>query len=161
MNGVPYSSTPWSRLTDLLYMGGHTYLDSDGTPQKAVVDDEFDMVLSLHQEWGCGPARGVARLYATIPDGILTVDQVEEVREFADLGAAVIQDGERVLARCAAGYNRSGLLAAFILLRLGHGTADEVIDLIRARRSPHALCNGHFVRLIHAEARLYPVVAGR
>lgn len=49
------------------------------------------------------------------------------------------------------GYNRSGLLAAFILLRLGV-KADDAIDLIRQRRSPFALCNAHFVDLIGVEA---------
>lgn len=161
MTGVPYSRDPWSQIVPQLYMGGHTHLDADGTPCDVVVDDEFDLVLSLYQRWGCGPSSGVARVYAVVPDGVTTLRQVAVIREFADLGAVTIRDGERVLARCEAGYNRSGLLTAFILLRLGHGTADEVIDLIRARRSPFALCNEHFVGLIHQEAALLAAVASQ
>jgi protein-tyrosine phosphatase len=53
------------------------------------------------------------------------------------------KDGKRVLIRCQAGWNRSGLLMALVLIRDGH-TASEAIDLIREKRSRHALSNFTF-----------------
>ena len=38
------------------------------------------------------------------------------------------------------GWNRSGLITALALMKSGYDPK-EAIDLIRARRSPHALCN--------------------
>jgi protein-tyrosine phosphatase len=55
--------------------------------------------------------------------------------------------GEKVAARCQAGWNRSGLIIALVLLKEGY-SADEAISLIRERRSPNALCNPHFVAYI-------------
>lgn len=150
MNGIPWHTDPWSDLTALLSMGGHIHRGPDGTISYAVVDRQFDIVLSLYQRYGHGPATGVPRRYLDIPDGNLTPAHLDGVRDLAELGAARIHAGSRVLARCQAGYNRSGLLAAFILLRLGY-TAIEAIGLIRTRRGPYALCNEHFVDLIHAE----------
>ncbi|MER7278357.1 dual specificity protein phosphatase family protein [Dactylosporangium sp. NPDC000244] len=151
MIGVPYCDRPWSEIRPGLFMGGHDYFSTEGRVENVVVADEFDLVLSLYERYGCGPAVGVQRRYARVPDGILNADDMAAVLRFADLGAEAIRDGRRVLSRCQAGYNRSGLLTAFILLRLGMG-AGEAITLIRERRSPYALCNQHFVELIHEEA---------
>ena len=57
------------------------------------------------------------------------------------------RSGKKVLVRCAAGWNRSGLVTVLALMKDGHG-AKDAIDLIRARRSPQALCNEDFVRYL-------------
>ena len=48
---------------------------------------------------------------------------------------------------CQAGLNRSSLCASLVLMKEGYDPKDAV-DLIRARRSPHALCNEDFVRYL-------------
>ena len=53
------------------------------------------------------------------------------------------QAGKRVLLRCQAGWNRSGLITGLVLMREGFSAA-EAIDLIRRMRSPNALCNRTF-----------------
>jgi protein-tyrosine phosphatase len=53
------------------------------------------------------------------------------------------QAGKRVLIRCQAGWNRSGLITGLVLMREGF-SAEEAIDLIRRMRSPNALCNSTF-----------------
>jgi protein-tyrosine phosphatase len=58
--------------------------------------------------------------------------------------------GDRVLIRCQAGLNRSGLVTALVLMRDGYD-ATEAISLIRERRSPWALCNDDFVRWLHED----------
>jgi len=51
------------------------------------------------------------------------------------------------LVRCAAGWNRSGLVTALVLMKNGY-KPEEAINLIRDRKSPHALCNADFVRYL-------------
>jgi hypothetical protein len=148
---VPFCDRQWSEIRPGLFIGGHDYFSPEGRVENVVVEDEFDLVLSLYERYGCGPSIGVERRYARVPDGILNANDLATVRRFADIGAEAISNRRTVLCRCQAGYNRSGLLAAFILLR--HGvTAANAVEVIRERRSPFALCNEHFVELIHAEA---------
>lgn len=47
------------------------------------------------------------------------------------------------LVHCQAGLNRSGLLAALVLMRLGL-PAQHAIALLRVKRSPAVLCNKSF-----------------
>ncbi len=54
---------------------------------------------------------------------------------------------KRVLIRCQAGWNRSGLITSLVLMRAGY-SAQEAIDLIRERRSHHALCNQTFEQFL-------------
>jgi protein-tyrosine phosphatase len=61
------------------------------------------------------------------------------------------QQGKRVLVRCQAGWNRSGLIMALILIKDGL-KPDQAIDLIRNRRSSRALCNRSFENWILTEA---------
>lgn len=61
-----------------------------------------------------------------------------------------ILDGQRVLIRCQAGINRSGLVTALILMRQGL-TAAEAIEKIRSRRSKVCLANSSFVEFLSSE----------
>ena len=58
-------------------------------------------------------------------------------------------DRHTVLVRCWMGLNRSGLVVALVLMRLGYSAADA-IDLIRTQRSRFALCNPLFVQYLEA-----------
>jgi protein-tyrosine phosphatase len=57
--------------------------------------------------------------------------------------------GQRVLIRCQAGLNRSGVVTALVLMLEGWSPR-EAIDLIRSRRSSLALCNDDFVQWLLA-----------
>lgn len=140
---VPWAQQPWNEITDGLWMGGHVYRDGLD-PRAAIVWNEFTHVFSLHTQPGHGPAEGVDHLVYRIPDGTLHADELARVKAIADQVAAAVTEGGRVLVRCQAGYNRSGLVVAFALIALGHTPADAVA-LIRAKRSPHALFNSHFL----------------
>src|SRR3954452_10984146 len=59
--------------------------------------------------------------------------------------------GDRVLIRCQAGLNRSGLVTALVLMLEGYD-AESAIALIRERRSSWALCNDQFVVWLRSEA---------
>src|SRR3954471_17732753 len=63
--------------------------------------------------------------------------------------------GDRVLIRCQAGLNRSGLVTALVLMLEG-SDAESAIRRIPQRRSPWALCNHDFVTWLthHASSAL-------
>ena len=55
------------------------------------------------------------------------------------------KNGKKVLIRCQAGLNRSGIVMALVLIRDGYSPA-EAITLMREKRSPAVLCNQQFTR---------------
>jgi protein-tyrosine phosphatase len=64
----------------------------------------------------------------------------------AALGARLIRAGQKVLAHCSMGYNRSALVAGLILTELGlDGPA--AVERLRARR-PGALYNERFAEYL-------------
>jgi protein-tyrosine phosphatase len=70
-----------------------------------------------------------------------------ELFDIVRLAHADWKRGKRVLIRCQAGWNRSGLITALVLIREGMG-AREAIDLIREKRSEWALCNKSFEKFL-------------
>lgn len=135
---------PWSEVAPRLWMGGHEYIAADGISTRAIVADEFDVVYSLTAHEGYGPASGVAHHVLRVPDNALTAEQIRAVEEFAASAAADHATGRRVLVRCWAGMNRSGLVVAEVLVQHGY-TAADAIAMVRKQRSPAALSNESFV----------------
>lgn len=149
MYGIPYHHERWTPIARGLHQGGHDYLpDGEHRVRPAIVGHEFHYVVSLYRRAGYGPADGVEHHELLIPDGPLTADSVRRLSELANHAANQIADGYKVLVRCQAGYNRSGLVVALTLRNLGY-TTDEAIDLIQARRGPLALHNQHFLNYLH------------
>ncbi|WP_328667337.1 protein phosphatase [Streptomyces sp. NBC_00322] len=140
---VPEPQSPWDEITTGLWMGGHVWADADGRHLDAVVDREFDLVISLFTRQGHGPPEGVEHHVVPIPDDWLTSEQIDEVLRLALITADAVRAGRTALVRCYSGYNRSGLVVAQTLIELGHDGAGA-IDLIRRRRSPWALHNVAF-----------------
>ena len=62
--------------------------------------------------------------------------------------------GEKVLIRCQAGLNRSGLVTALTMMHAGYEPADA-IKQIRQQRSPMALFNDNFVTWLVVAAPEY------
>lgn len=82
-----------------------------------------------------------------IADSELDEDSKPEIRQLADWLHSEWKSGKRVAGKCQAGWNRSSLIVALVLLKDGY-SAEEAISLIREKRSPNALCNPHFVDYI-------------
>ena len=61
--------------------------------------------------------------------------------------------GKRVLIRCQAGWNRSGLVMALTLIKDGYDP-QAAINLIREKRVPEALSNRTFERWLLNDADL-------
>lgn len=94
-----------------------------------------------------------ARLY---DDPNMGMDQAYRVAvcadQVSDLLAAYLTAGQSVLSSCWAGWNRSGLMTAMTLMKLGM-PADVAIARVRAARGPNALGNPVFVDIIKAAER--------
>jgi hypothetical protein len=105
--------------------------------------DGFDFVVSLYpwEKYALGPD--------TVRVEYQMYDALDQTFEAVDDAAYQIADhltaGEAVLVHCQAGLNRSGLVAARVLMMRGH-TAEEAIALLRRQRSPLVLCNQTFER---------------
>jgi protein-tyrosine phosphatase len=94
---------------------------------------------------------GLDHCIPTVPNQVLYVyfpifdedlPSLSKLNAVADLGAALIRSGHRVLSHCGMGFNRSALVAGLILLRLGMSGPDT-IKRLRACR-PGALFNEVF-----------------
>ena len=68
-NGDDAPREPWSEVVPRLWMGGHEYIATDGGWTMAVVNEQFDVVYSLHFREGYGPAPWVEHHVLEVPDG--------------------------------------------------------------------------------------------
>ncbi|MEU3405173.1 protein phosphatase [Streptomyces sp. NPDC006670] len=141
--GEPLAGEPWNEVRPGLWMGGHVWADRTGEVRAAVVDREFDLVISLFTRVGHGPDPSVRHLVRMLPDAPLTAGQIDAVQELARTATDAVRTGRTVLVRCHSGYNRSGLVVAESLIGQGLEPA-AAIELVRRRRSPRALNNRIF-----------------
>lgn len=72
---------------------------------------------------------------------------VRQVNQRADIAAGEVRRGGIVLITCHLGLNRSGLVTALTLCRLGF-SPEDAIDLVRDARGHDALSNLQFVRAV-------------
>lgn len=110
----------------------------------------FDLVVTLYADANPVPW-GVEELRFGFYDAELTAVDAARVVEVARLAHRRWRSGAQVLVRCQAGVNRSGLVTALVLMIDGL-SADAAIELIRQRRSRHALSNRHFERWLRTSA---------
>lgn len=72
------------------------------------------------------------------------------VREASRAGHALWQEGLTTVVQCGGGFNRSGLIAARILMFDGYD-AGKAIRAVREARGPDALSNPYFVEWLRRE----------
>lgn len=157
---TPWPTSEWSEIIPGLYQGGHAYkLNGFAFSTKLKGIDLFDVVFSLYvddHDEDSFPDPQVEHIIWEIWDDYTGVrkSQEHQLWDYVDQLVERLRDGKVCLIRCHAGYNRSGLVTALVLLRLGY-TARAAIDLIRSKRSPYALCNPGFERFIIEHEDLY------
>ena len=110
----------------------------------------FDLVVTLFADAQPVPWE-VEELRFGFPDSSLTPRAIERAIALSAHAHSRWQSGARVLVRCQAGVNRSGLVMALTLMRHGLSAVDA-IGRIREGRGPAALSNRHFVRWLVEEA---------
>jgi protein-tyrosine phosphatase len=142
--GYGHNNELWSEILPGLCMGGtsdHATLGyQDAKPE--ITNLHFDTVATLYAS-----ALPVDWYVKELRLGFYDHDQVDiDQHDLDQLVSSLYSDwqaGKRVLVRCQAGWNRSGLITGLVLMREGF-SAEEAIDLIRRMRSPNALCNSTF-----------------
>ena len=144
---IPLCTDPWNEVVPGLFQGGHDVRSQSRTA--CVVDDEFDLVVSMTTREGYGPGEGVEHHVARMADAGVDAGIAVRVDELAGLVADAVGADRRVLVRCSGGLNRSGLVVASALVRLGH-PPDEAIALVRRARGPWALTNPGFVTYLRS-----------
>lgn len=137
---TPFDVPFLSHIEDNLFTGGCT----DGL----ILPDVIQHVVSLYpwEEYRVyHELRSMTsvRLYDAEPEGAIT-------QGLAKWAAACVDDAP-TLIHCQAGLNRSGLLAALVLMERGR-SADEAIALLREKRSPAVLCNPMFEQFLRDAA---------
>ncbi|MCW2813438.1 MAG: protein phosphatase [Nocardioides sp.] len=139
---MPLCASPWDEVVPGLWQGGHDVRSQSA--KACVVDDEFDLVVSLATRRGYGPRDGVEHVVARLADAGVDALTAERLDGLAATVAAAVAAGRTVLVRCSGGLNRSGLVVALALVRTGHDV-DDALALVRAARGPWALTNPGFV----------------
>ncbi len=148
---MPLCDDPWNEVVPGLFQGGH---DVRGQRRTAcVVGSEFDLVVSLATREGYGPDPDVEHVVLRLADAAIDPGTGARVEAIAERVAAAVTAGRRVLVRCSGGLNRSGLVVALALVRLGW-SSDEAVTLVRAARGPWALTNPGFVSYLDGVPRI-------
>lgn len=135
---VTVPTTPFTEIVERLWQGGSYHYD----PAELA---NFDAVLTLNGRPVPAPASVRERRFY-IQDGDVLPD-IEALHDHVLWAYGQWTAGHSVLVRCQAGLNRSGLVVALVLYRDGWAM-DDIIERIRERRSPYALCNPFFVEYL-------------
>lgn len=144
------ATEPWTEIIPNLWVGGHDYTDVSRLPGRSILtvspENLFDVVVSMYYRAGFEPNQG-EHVLARFDDSELTHSMKRKAVSTARIVADRHEKGLKVLARCQAGLNRSSLVAGIAMVALGyHG--EDAVQLIRARRSPWALCNDDYASYI-------------
>ena len=143
----------WSEILPNLWVGG---TDDDDTLEDSVnlhanrkiTKDDFDAVVTLYA-WAQPVDWMVEELrFGFYDSGIAHID-MEALHRAASFAVDQVRNGNKVLIRCQAGLNRSGLTAALALIQMGY-KPDEAIDVLRAKRSRYVLINKEFEEFLLA-----------
>ena len=126
---------------------GRLFLSAAINDWKPVLDKGIDTVIDLEGGIDHGVPTDADKflyIYLTIHDGELP--DLDRLHAVARLGAELVRRGDRVLAHCGMGMNRSALMIALILRYLGmDGRA--AVERCRTRR-PGALYNKAFAEYL-------------
>src|SRR5207248_2465165 len=122
---------------------GRLFLSAAIEDWKPILDKGIDTVIDLDGEVDHGvptEANHFLYIYLPIHDGELP--DLDRLHAVAKLAAELVHRGDRILAHCGMGLNRSALLVALILRYLGMD-ANAAIERCMQRR-PGALFNQVF-----------------
>jgi len=128
-----------------LFQGGTDDLDVihlAQTNNRPRTDLPFDAIVTMYA-WARPADWNIQEFRYGVPDASITDIDLNRLRQAVEFGHERWKAGDRVLIRCQAGLNRSGLVLALILIKDGK-TAEEAIALIRKNRGEDALFNENF-----------------
>jgi protein-tyrosine phosphatase len=128
-----------------LFQGGTDDLDVihlAQTNNRPRTDLPFDAIVTMYA-WARPADWKVQEFRYGVPDASITDIDLDRLRQAVDFGYDRWKQGDRVLVRCQAGLNRSGLVLALILIKDGL-TPQDAIARIRDNRGEDALFNRDF-----------------
>ena len=146
----------FSEIAPNLFMGGTDDEDVIHFPQKSRLprkDLPFDSIITMYA-WARPADWQVQEFRYGIPDASIQQIDLCRLKEAVDFGYKRWFAGDRVLVRCQAGLNRSGLVTALILMRSGLD-AQSAIQEIRDHRAELALFNNEYVRWLLSEGESF------
>jgi protein-tyrosine phosphatase len=132
-------------LSDIVQMDddGKLFLSAAIENWQPIVDRGINTVIDLEGEIDHGvPTEANKFLYIYLPIHDGELPDLDRLHAVAKLGAELSRRGDRVLAHCGMGLNRSALMVALILRYLGMG-AEDCVRRCQDRR-PGALYNKIF-----------------
>ena len=135
----------YSMIAPNLFQGGTDDLDVihlAQTNNRSRTDLPFDAIVTMYA-WARPADWKVQEFRYGVPDASITDIDLDRLRQAVDFGYDRWKQGDRVLVRCQAGLNRSGLVLALILIKDGLKPA-EAIARIRDNRGEDALFNRDF-----------------
>ena len=145
----------YSEIIHNLFMGGTD--DEDvihiAAPLNKVNDLPFQAIVTMYA-WARPADWSVQEFRYGIPDASIQQIDLCRLKEAVDFGYKRWFAGDRVLVRCQAGLNRSGLVTALILMRSGLD-AQSAIQEIRDHRAELALFNNEYVRWLLSEGESF------
>ena len=136
----------YSEILTNLFMGGTDDEDVIHIPARIYSRREdlpFDSIFTMYA-WARPADWNVQEFRYGVPDASIKDIDLNRLRQAVEFGYDRWKQGDRLLVRCQAGLNRSGLVMALILIKDGY-TPYQAIDLIRQRRTDIALFNENFV----------------
>ena len=149
---MPYEpNSLYSEIAPNLFMGGTDDLDVIQLPARNRKRDDlpFEAIVTMYA-WARPADWQIQEFRYGVPDASIADIDLRRLREAVDFGFNRWKSGDRVLVRCQAGLNRSGLVTALILMLDGLSAADA-IKAIRTNRAELALFNYDFVSWLLAE----------
>ena len=122
---------------------GKLFLSAAIENWQPILDRGINTVIDLEGDIDHGvPTQANQFLYIYLPIEDGQIPDLDRLNAVAKLGAELVKRGERVLAHCGIGLNRSALMVALILMYLGM-SGPEAVERCRKRR-PGALYNQVF-----------------
>jgi protein-tyrosine phosphatase len=136
-------------LTDIVQMDdeGRLFLSAAIEDWQPILDRGIDTVIDLDGGVDHGvPEQADQFLYVYLPIDDGQLPDLDRLHAVARLGAELVHRGDRVLAHCGLGLNRSALMVALILRYLGM-SGEDAVARCRERR-PGALFNEVFAEYL-------------
>jgi hypothetical protein len=141
-----YPESLYSEIAPNLFMGGTD--DADvihlaASRNLVRTDLPFNAIVTMYA-WARPADWQVQEFRYGVPDASIAQIDLARLKQAVEFGYNRWLSGDRVLVRCQAGLNRSGLVTALILMSTGLD-AETAIEEIRKKRAEIALFNTEYV----------------
>ena len=146
----------FSMIAPNLFQGGTDDLDVIHLPltnNRKRTDLPFDAIVTMYA-WARPADWDVQEFRYGVPDASISDIDLARLRDAVEFGYARWKSGDRVLIRCQAGLNRSGLVIALLLIKDGM-SPERAIALIREGRGEDALFNTSFSTWLLTEGEAF------